>query len=426
MKLCIDLFCGPGISHRILRHFKARGCNAACIYRLRGCDDNAGILQHCHCLIGGGHIGDLDVILHAVCDNLCGFLDADLVLCCAGHKNVSLNAPGLLTLEEGHAKPVGVVLNPVAAGCTHLEKEVNLFIGGDAVRIVDISVGAGDGNNLAAELVDLLYGTPSNVTEAGDCKGLSLDVIAEILEHFNGVINRTVACRLGTDERATVGDALTGEDAGELVTDALILSVEVADLTRTDTDVARGNIGICTDVLTKLGHKGLAECHNLSVRLALRVEVGATLTAAHGKRGEGVFEGLLEAEELDNAFVYGGVETKSALVGTDSAVKLNTEAAVDLHIAVVINPRNTELDNSFGLDDTLHNAGGYVVGSLHEDGLDRGEDLLNGLVELGLAGVTLYNSFVKLVKILKLEHSILLLNSLRIKYTTLRAENQGM
>ena len=51
----------------------------------------------------------------------------------------------------------------------------------------------------------------------------------------------------------------------------------------------------------QFGHKGLAEAHDFGIRLALRVEVGAALAATDGQAGEGVFEDLLEAQELDDA-----------------------------------------------------------------------------------------------------------------------------
>ena len=65
--------------------------------------------------------------------------------------------------------------------------------------------------------------------------------------------------------------------------------------------------------------KALAEAHNLSVGLALRVEVGAALAAAHGQRGKAVLEDLLEAQELDDAQVDGRMQAQAALVGSDGS-----------------------------------------------------------------------------------------------------------
>ena len=142
-----------------------------------------------------------------------------------------------------------------------------------------------------------------------------------------------------------------------------------------------------------------AEAHNLCVALALGVEVRAALTAAHRKTGEGVLEGLLEAEELDNALVYAGMEAKTALVRTDCAVELNTVAAVNYYVAVIVYPRNSELNNSFGLNESFDNSRLYILGALLEHGLDGLENLAHGLMELRLAGIAALNTRHQIVKI---------------------------
>lgn len=68
-----------------------------------------------------------------------------------------------------------IVLYAIAAACIHFEHVVDLFFGYNAVGIVDVAIGAGEGNNLAAEFRNLLGNTPSNITEAGYCNGLAFD-----------------------------------------------------------------------------------------------------------------------------------------------------------------------------------------------------------------------------------------------------------
>ena len=224
-----------------------------------------------------------------------------------------------------------------------------------------------------------------------------------MLEHLNGVVNCAKACCLGTNERAAVRKSLTCEHARELVAKSLVLTEEVADLTRANAKVARGNVGVSTDIFLKLCHKALAEAHDLCIRLTLRIEVSAALTAAHGERGERVLEGLLEAEELDNALVYGRMEAKTALVRTDRAVELNTETAVYLNVAVIVYPRNSELDDPLGLYHSFNYACLNKIGARLDNGLDRLENFLNCLMEFGLIGISLYNSLHKLVEILILK-----------------------
>jgi hypothetical protein len=94
------------------------------------------------------------------------------------------------------------------------------------------------------------------------------------------------------------------------------------------------------------------------------------------------------------------METKAALVRTNCGVELNTEAAVNLNLAAVIYPRNTELNNTLGLNHALDNAACNILGALLENGLDRLKNLTNGLMELGLTGISFFNGSHKLVKII--------------------------
>ncbi len=63
----------------------------------------------------------------------------------------------------------------------------------------------------------------------------------EVLVHK---IDQAVAGCLGTGEGAAEGEALTGENAGPLVAQALILTEHVADLATANAQVAGGNVGI--------------------------------------------------------------------------------------------------------------------------------------------------------------------------------------
>lgn len=85
---------------------------------------------------------------------------------------------------------------------------------------------------------------------------------------------------------------------------------------------------------------------------------------SHAETSQSILEGLLEAEELEDGKVDGGVKTKTTLVGSESRVilhtkyerassydstrktDLNTEAAVDLSLTAVVFPNDTELDNT--------------------------------------------------------------------------------
>ena len=126
----------------------------------------------------------------------------------------------------------------------------------------------------------------------------------------------------------------------------------------------------------------------------MRVEVGAALAAAHGQAGEGVLEDLLEAEELDDGEVDVLAEPQAALVGAERRAELDAETAVDLDLAGVVDPRHAEHDLAVGLGDPLEDRGVEVLGLALERGLDALEDLLDRLVELGLAGVAVQDPVV--------------------------------
>ena len=174
---------------------------------------------------------------------------------------------------------------------------------------------------------------------------------------------------------------------------------------RAHADVAGGAVGELADVAVQLGHEALAEAHDLHVALALGVKVRAALAAAHGQGGEAVLEHLLEAEELEDALVDGGMEAQAALVGADGAVELDAVAAVDLHLALVVHPGHTEGDDPLGLHQALDQAGLLVLGVLFHQGLDALQHLDHRLQELGLVGVAPGQALVDALQIFVRQHS---------------------
>ena len=207
--------------------------------------------------------------------------------------------------------------------------------------------------HLPPSSIDLLDRVLGDVARAADQADLALERLAARGQHFRGEVHGAVAGRLGTDQRAAPAEALAGEDAGELVAEALVLAEHEADLTAAHADVA-GRARPCrADVPLQLGHERLAEPHHFVVALALGVEVRAALAAAHGQRGQRVLEDLLEGQELQDAQVHGGMEPQAALVRADGAVHLDAEATVDLDLAVVVDPGHAEHEHALRLDDAL-------------------------------------------------------------------------
>ena len=139
------------------------------------------------------------------------------------------------------------------------------------------------------------------------------------------------------------------------------------------------------------------------------VKVRAALAAAHGQGGQAVLEGLLEAEELQDALIDRRMEAQAALVGADGAVELDAVAAVHLDLALVIDPGHTEGDDALRLDQTLDEGGLLVLGMLLHDGLDALQNLADSLQEFGLVGIALFQALVDTLQIFIRQHNDILL-----------------
>ena len=210
-----------------------------------------------------------------------------------------------------------------------------------------------------------------------------------MFQGFRRVVAQAVAGGLGAGQGAAEGQPLAGDDAAlKAVNDALILAVQVGHLPGAHADVAGGGIGELADVAVQLRHKALAEAHDLPVALALGVKVRAALAAAHGQGGQGVFQDLLETQELDDGQVHAGVEAQAALVGADGGVVLHAVAPVDPGLAAVVHPGDAELNHTFRLHKALQQADGFPFGVLVHNQLQRFKNLLHCLQKLRLVGVS--------------------------------------
>ena len=82
------------------------------------------------------------------------------------------------------------------------------------------------------------------------------------------------------------------------------------------------------------------------------------------------------------------MEAQAALVGTDSAVELDTVAGVDLGLTLIVDPCHTELEAAVGGDQTLQQSSLAVTVLVAVDDHAQGlQNLFNGLNELGLVCV---------------------------------------
>ena len=138
-------------------------------------------------------------------------------------------------------------------------------------------------------------------------------------------------------------------------------------------------------MLGKLRHKALAETHDLCVGSAFRVKIAAALAAAHGQARKAVFEHLLKAQELNDGRRDGRMQAQAALVRADGGVELHAVAAVHMHLARVVHPGNTELNEAFRLHHTLQNALLFQFGMLFHISLQALQHLAHSLQKFGFA-----------------------------------------
>ena len=134
----------------------------------------------------------------------------------------------------------GVLADAAAANFLDLLDAVEV----DAVRIVDVTVGIGERDDLRAQLGRLFAGVDGHVAGAGDHDRCAVEALAGRGEHLLGEVAQAVAGGLLARQRTAVGQALAGQHAAVIARQALVLAVEIADLARADADVAGRNVGI--------------------------------------------------------------------------------------------------------------------------------------------------------------------------------------
>ena len=394
LELGVNLFEAPGQVLGVLAHLQTGGRHAAGVGRLAGHERDAVLDEVIGGFGGRGHVRALSHHLAAVRHKRLGVLEQKGVLTRAGQCDIAGKLPDTAAvLGMPHGIGTGVDIQGeahtvvVAGALLVVDVLKNLVI--DALGILDPALGVGSGDDLAAELGRLLDGIDRHVTGAVHHDGLALEGVVVALEILIHEIDEAVTGRLGAGERAAEGEALAGEHAGPLVLETLVLTEHVRDLTAAHAQVASRDIGVGADVAVELGHEGLTEAHDLVVGLALGVEVRAALAAAHRQRGECVLEDLLETEEFEHAEGDSGVEAQAALVRADGGAVLHAETAVDLTLALVVDPGDAEHDHALGLHEALEQTGGLIGGIVVDSRGDRGQDLVGGLDELGLIGVAL-------------------------------------
>ena len=188
-------------------------------------------------------------------------------------------------------------------------------------------------------------------------------------------VNTAVTSGLRPDQAATPREAFTGKDTLPLVPVRLVGTKQPPNLPPSNTNIARGNIRIGTNMPAQLPHKRIAELPDLRVALPLGVKVTPALTTTNIQARQRILEDLLESQELEDRQVDGGVEAETTLVGAKCRVELHTVALLDLALALIVLPDDAELNDALGDGDDFE--GLLVLGVLGEEGggLEGGDEL---------------------------------------------------
>ena len=383
----------------VLAHLQAGHADAAGVGGLARSVHDAGGQE----LADGVHIarhvrafGDADA---AVFQKLRRLGAVQLILRGAGQREVALHPPRARIRMEGRSgEVIRVGADPGAALLLVLLDPVDLLLA-EAVRIVDEAAGVGHRHRLAAAMEDLLRRVGRHVAGAGDHRNLAFDRVGTVMQHVLKEIDRAVAGGFGPHQRAAIFKALAGQHAFEAVREPLVCAEHIADFLAADADVARRNVDIRADMAVKLRHEGLTEAHDFMLRLALRVKVGAALAAAHGQAGERVLEGLLEAEEFQDALVHRGMEPDAALVGANRVVELDAVAAVHLHLVVVVLPRHAERDDAVRLRHAVKNLDLFVDRVVVDERNNGLRHLMHSLVEDFLRRIAAFHPIHEITEI---------------------------
>src|ERR1019366_6506286 len=217
-----------------------------------------------------------------------------------GERAISLDVPKRVVaqLEIGRHEDRFLELVRILANTATLDvlqlHDPSQLLAGDAVGIVHRAVRVRERKWLRAQIEQLLHRVLRNVAASRYQAQLAFERVLAGLQHFLREVHAAVAGGFGTNQRAAPVQALAGQHPGKFIPDALVLAEHEADLASAYADVAGRNVGVRANVAAQFGHEALAEAHHFVVALALGIEIGAALAAAHGQRGQRVLEDLLE------------------------------------------------------------------------------------------------------------------------------------
>ena len=177
--------------------------------------------------------------------------------------------------------------------------------------------------------------------------------------------------------------------------EASILTEQVSDLARPDTNITGRDIHVFTNVTGQLSHKGLAKPHYFGIRFSFRVKIRSAFSAAKRKRRKAVLQNLLERKEFENPQVHTRMKPESSFVRPDRSVKLNPVSAIESNFTLIILPTDPEHDDAIRFGKALENPCFTILRVFVQKRPNLLRYFLNRLVKLGLSRVPTFQLYHK-------------------------------
>ena len=276
----IDFLARPGNAGRVLAHFQARRGHAARIAGLARRIQHAGRLERLGRLDGGRHVGAFGHALHAIGDEKARIVDVQFILRGAGQGDVDRHMPWRHARFEAHARAFGVVADPAVQMVLDLHQNGQLFRR-ETVLVDDGAARIGDGDDFRAHGHGFFHRVLRHVARTGHGDAHAFERAAPRFQHFLCKIHGAVARRFRPHQRAAKAGALAREHAVGAVAEFFHHAGHITHFAPAHADVAGRHVRVRAHMTEQFTDESLAETHHFARALALRIEIGAALAAAH-------------------------------------------------------------------------------------------------------------------------------------------------
>ena len=165
MEMFVHFFGTPGDMHCVLGHFQTGSRYTACIDSFTRAIHDFCSKESVDCFGTASHVRYFTYAHNSVGNQLFGILFVYFVLSSARHGDIHFLFPGFLAcIECGIRILFCIRCYDIIATGTKLEHIIDLFAG-DAIRIINVAVGTGDGNYFRSQFRCFCCRSPCYVTK---------------------------------------------------------------------------------------------------------------------------------------------------------------------------------------------------------------------------------------------------------------------